>query len=117
MGVKMFCKNCGTELIEGSNICQNCGTSVDNVSPSPEDHTQDTHEPAPKFSGKVIAGLVLSLVGIIVAAIPCGIIGLIFSSLGLKELRLPQYKGNGMAIAGMVISIIDVVLGIIYLAM
>ena len=112
----MFCKNCGTELIEGSNTCQNCGTPIENVSSSPEEHTQDTNEPAPKFSGKAIAGFVLSLVGIIVAAIPCGIIGLVFSSLGMKEVQLPQYKGNGMVIAGMVISIIDIVIGIIYLA-
>ena len=111
----MFCKNCGTELVEGNNTCQNCGMPTENVSSSSEEHTQDTNSLVPKFSTKAIVGFVLSLIGIIVAALPCGIIGLVFSSLGMKEVQLPQYKGNGMVIAGMVISIIDIVIGIINL--
>lgn len=68
-----------------------------------------------KVFGKRHCGFVLSLVGIIVAAIPCGIIGVIFSSLALKEVELPQYKGKGFVISGLVVSIIDIVLGIVQL--
>ena len=113
----MFCKNCGTEIIEGSNLCHNCGTQVETDTSSSEITIQAPTETVAKFSSKAIAGFVLSLVGIIVAALPCGIIGLVFFSLGIKETRLPQYKGSGLAIAGLIISIIDILFGIIYLGL
>lgn len=72
---------------------------------------------AAKYSGKSIAGFVLSLVGILVAAIPCGIIGLVFSALGMRDVDALAYRGKGLAISGLVISIIDIVVGIFYLAL
>ena len=57
--------------------------------------------------GMSIASMVLGLVGLIVAAIPCGILAIIFSVLGRKK------GGKGFAIAGLVLGIIDVVFGML----
>ena len=56
-----------------------------------------------------IAAMVLGLVGLIFAAIPCGILGVIFGVKGsMKEGK------NGMATAGLVLGIIDLVVGVLY---
>lgn len=124
----MFCKNCGAKLEDNSKFCASCGsevaveaqtevnTSIEEqatVTPSNDDAPKSIENPTPKkFSGKGIAGFVLSLVGMIIFGIPCGILGIIFSSIALKEVKTKNLKGKGLAIAGLVISIIDVVLTI-----
>lgn len=110
----MTCKKCGTQLEENSTVCTNCGVEISEAENQCTESEEKNDSPA-KYSAKGIAGFVLSLVGIIVAAIPCGIIGVIFSSLALKEVELPQYKGKGFVISGLVVSIIDIVLGIVQL--
>jgi hypothetical protein len=66
------------------------------------------HRPAQKTNGMAITGFVCSLLGI-----PCcftglfGVLGLIFSLIGLSQIKHnPQYTGKGMAIAGVIISIV-----------
>lgn len=61
-------------------------------------------------SGFAIAGFVLSLLGLLVAAIPCGVLAIVFGTLGLKSDR------SGLAIAALIIGAIDVALGIAYIA-
>ena len=59
-----------------------------------------------KFS---VAAFVISLIGIFVGAIICGIIGCTFASIALKDSdKNPELKGRGMAIAALIISIIDI---------
>ena len=53
-------------------------------------------------SGMCIAGFVCSLVLF-------GILGLVFSIIGIKECNEQGYNGKGLAIAGLVISIIKVI--------
>lgn len=110
----MFCTNCGTQLVEGSKVCHNCGMRVEEDTAQTKEYIQ--FDNVTKFSAMAIVGFVLSLVGILVAAIPCGIIGLVFSSLGMRDAQVRRYRGNGLAIAGLVVSIIDIIFGIIYLA-
>ena len=55
--------------------------------------------------GMSIASMVLGLVGIVLFALPCGILAIIFSILGKKK------GGKGFATAGLVLGIIDVVFG------
>ncbi len=113
----MICKNCGTILEENSNTCPICGTQITEDNNHKEKQFEKVEEPtAKKYSGKAIAGFVLSLIGIIVFAVPCGILGLVFSALAMKEVESSQY-GKAFVISGLVISIIDIVLGIIYLAL
>lgn len=64
--------------------------------------------PTEEKKGFSIASLVLGLGGLLLFAIPCGILAIIFSILGRKK------GGKGMATAGLVLGIIDVVFGVIY---
>ena len=57
--------------------------------------------------GMSIASMVLGIVGLIVFALPCGILAIIFSILGKKK------GGKGFATAGLVLGIIDAVFGLI----
>ena len=111
----MFCKNCGTELIDEAKECQNCGTAVEEIktNTASENNTPDAITQKKNFCGKAIAGFVLSLVGVLVLALPCGIIGLVFSALGMSDVKRKSLRGNGLAIAGLVISIVDIVFGIV----
>ena len=116
----MYCEKCGA-VLDNNNACpNNCFTqqiTIEDINKILSEHDACVKESSKKskFSGKCIVGFVLSLIGIIVAAIPCGIIGVIFASLGLKEVDMEDCKGKGLAISGMIISIIDIVVGAIYI--
>lgn len=45
-----------------------------------------------KYSGKAIAGFVLGLVGLIVSALICGTLGIIFSALGMVETQKKEKR-------------------------
>lgn len=62
-------------------------------------------------SGLSIASFVLSIIGLIVAALICGILAIIFGGIGLA-----RGGRKGLAIAGLIIGIIDVIMGILILA-
>lgn len=66
----------------------------------------------PKTNGKSIAALVLGICSIVVPYLGfiIGIIGIVFASLSLKEIKRRGEQGKGMAIAGMVCSIIGTAL-------
>lgn len=59
-------------------------------------------------SGMAIAGFVLSFF--------CGLLGLIFSIMGLNEVKRSngQLGGGGLATAGIVISIVNIVIGLLW---
>ena len=113
----MFCRICGYELPDNAQFCSRCGTPV----AAPEEYTAapvNTPVAPTKTSGKAITGFVMSLVGIffttsigydfigLAATIACGVIGLIFSIMGKKEIKSKGLKGKGLATAGLIISII-----------
>ena len=115
----MFCQKCGTQLGE-NNVCPNCGTRVSgSVYSKPLQDRTYTNPNAGRFSGKSIAGFVLALVGLLLLPIPCGILGMIFSGLGMKETdtyySYDAFRGRGLAIAGLVISSVDLGYGLISL--
>ena len=60
-------------------------------------------EPANSGKGLATASMVLGIVGLIVAALPCGILAIIFSVVSKKKMK------SGMATAGLVLGIIDLV--------
>lgn len=108
----MYCKNCGTELDE-NNVCPNCPVQEEENNQILLDSNAGGIKPEQKkYSGNCIAGFVLSLVGFIVFAIPCGVLGLVFSCLGMKEADANSRKGKGLAISGLVVSILDIVFGL-----
>ena len=61
--------------------------------------------------GMSIASMVLGIVGLLVFALPCGILAIIFSILGKKK------GGKGFATAGLVLGIIDVIFGILMIVL
>lgn len=76
-------------------------------------------ENAPKkVQGLGLAGFITSLAGLLILAVPCGLVGTILSGIGLsKILKEPdKYSGKGFAIAGLAVGIVDIVLGIIIIA-
>ena len=112
----MFCKHCGKAIDRDTIYCPYCGKLLDTPDSSDPSSLSNVSEPTVrKYSGKAIAGFVVSLVGILAAAIPCGIVGLVLSLKGLKETDFLNFrefrKGRGLAVWGIVISIIDLVVG------
>lgn len=65
----------------------------------------ENNTPVQESKGFSIASMVLGLVGLVVFALPCGILAIIFSILGRKK------GGKGFATAGLVLGILDAVFG------
>ena len=127
----MFCPNCGSNNTDEAKFCTGCGAPLNankpenevknnNVANNPTSILQPETQPEvvvqKKFSGKAIASFVVSLVGIFIAAIVCGIIGLVLSRVATQDINTKgNLKGKGLAVAGMVISIIDIAAWVVYL--
>ena len=104
----MFCPKCGKEIADDSKHCSACGALVGESSAPAETKK--------KMSGFAITGFVVSLVGLVIFGLVCGIIGAVFSLVALKLISKDEtLKGNGLAIAGLVISIVDIVVMIVYM--
>lgn len=110
----MFCKFCGKPNDDGAKFCSSCGNDLEaDVAQNPIPEAETPVEPQivatpKKTSGAAITSFVLSLVGILVAAIICGTLGIIFASKAFKEIKEKGLGGKGLAVAGLVISICDI---------
>ena len=132
----MFCTKCGAPVADGAKFCEKCGAPIATAETETETETAnawgestsnawgaETNETvfsaqtsvpvAPRYSGKGIAGFVLSLVTIVAScisvwiALVTGIVGLVLSAMGLKEIKNnANVTGKGMALAGLIISIV-----------
>lgn len=71
----------------------------------------------PKTEGFGIAGFLTSLIGIVVAAIPLGIVSVIFGAISLGRIsRQPErYKGKGFGITAIILGIIEIIIGLLIL--
>ena len=56
-----------------------------------------------------LASFICSLVGLLVAGIPCGIAAVILGALGLKKFNPETEKNKWMAIFGIVLGVIDAI--------
>lgn len=63
-----------------------------------------------KISGPALASFICSLVGLIIAGIPCGIAAVVTGILGIAKFKPETQKCRWMAIFGLILGIIDVVL-------
>lgn len=61
-----------------------------------------------------ISSLVFSLVGLLVAGLPCGIAAIVTGIMGLVKFKPEEEKGKGMAIAGIIVGAIDIITVIFY---
>jgi hypothetical protein len=64
----------------------------------------------PDANGDAIAGFILGVLGHLpLVGLVCCILGLVFSSRGIKKAALLENRGHGLAVAGMVLSMVFLV--------
>lgn len=128
------CNFCGNTVSGDAKFCPACGATI---APSPKQMEQQTQvvqqKGATQYStpinnqvvnnnggtgktaGTSIAALVCACVGLIVAPLIMGILGVSLGATGLNHIKtFPNDKGKGLAIAGIVIGIIDIIWYFIY---
>lgn len=83
------------------------------------DENQENVQPneQKKFNICALLSFILSLVGLIVAALPCGIASVILGIVGLVTFKPETQKGRWMAIAGLCIGLVDVAAALLYAGM
>ena len=113
----MFCRNCGKEINDTTIFCPYCGTQVANDTEPVKVNLGFDNPTQKKLSMKALVGFIVAMAGIFIAAIPCGIVGLVFSCKGMKETENSNLRGRGFAIAGLVVSILDIIFGVISVIM
>jgi len=76
-----------------------------------------TAESGARMDGFAVAGFVLSLVGVFIAAYILGTLGIIFSAIGLVRINKSDgtKRGRGLAIAGLILGILGIVITTILL--
>lgn len=104
-----YCTECGAPNDDQSKYCDRCGKDLDEMQKKAEVLRMVPKRESDKYSGLAIAALIVSLVGLIVFAIICGPISIIFSIVAIVEIKQKKRKGFGMAVAGLVIGVIDIV--------
>ena len=104
-----FCSKCGQEVNEEAVICIHCGCSVETATPEAT--------PQKKLNVFALVGFIVSLASLLIdfGGI-VGLVGLIFSSIALRQLKTDGKKGKGFAITGLVVGIISIIYGIYSLA-
>lgn len=112
----MFCQKCGKLIDEKDNYCKHCGNRVLKEKEEKIILAEDQIEKK-KYSGHAIAGFVLSILGMSTFGIVCAILGVVFSSLGIRETLDGENRGKGLSIAGLVISIVAVLYNIAMLVL
>lgn len=101
--MKMFCRNCGKEIDDNSAVCMYCGTPTGLATPQQPVQHQQHQQPAAQSNTMALVGFILSFF--------MSLLGLIFSIIGYKNSKLPEYEGpnnyRGLALAGIIISSIS----------
>ena len=74
-------------------------------------------EPKPKVIPLSIYGLLFSLLGLVIFAVPCGLVAIILSIIAIANCysKPEKWKGSTIAFIGLFIGALDVLLGIIYI--
>lgn len=105
------CLTCGSTL-DDNGVCPNC-TNYYGVYNASNVNYQAPKNEAIKYSGLSIEGFIVSLAGLLIFAVPCGVVSVILFALGLKEVNDKKLKGNGFAISGLVVGIVDILFGLL----
>ncbi len=93
------------------------------VSPGPSYPSQQVMAPQRQTNnGMAITGMILGIISLVLLCcwygIPFNILGLVFSIIGLSQIKKnPNQQGKGMALAGLICSIISIVAGMAMLAL
>lgn len=97
----MYCRHCGTELLDGQNFCANCGTQVS--CPKPENKK-------PANAGLNVGMLVWSILGIALCGSPFSIPALVMTI--LASVSAPEEASKKISIARK-FNIVSIVYGIV----
>ena len=111
----MFCPNCGAQNADNVAFCASCGANMTAQQAPVQQpvYQQPVYQQQPASvpgKGLGIAGMVLGIISLVLfcvtyISIPCAIVGIILSGVGLKKAKDVGMK-NGMAVAGLVCSAI-----------
>ena len=94
----------GMKMEENNNPIQETGVKK-------EEYTAQTTQSGGqrKQNAMALTSFILSLVGLIIAGLPCGIVAIVTGIIGLVKFDVTKEKGKGFAIAGLVVGVIDVI--------
>ena len=97
---------------EDNNPIKEMGTKTmePNVGQSSGGQTSQANSVAKKVNGSALASFIFSLVGLVIAGLPCGIVAIITGILGLVKFNKETEKFKWMAIVGIIVGVADVVL-------
>ena len=123
----MFCSKCGQQNDDNATTCVKCGATlkqkaqniateqeqpkVTPVQPAEVKQTQTNQasqpaQPTNKTSSSAIGSLITGIIGLFIAGIILGCVGISLALNAFREIKTKQVKGKGMAIAGLIVSII-----------
>lgn len=74
-----------------------------------ENQTMQTPNMPKKNNVPALISFILSLVGLVIAGLPCGIAAVITGIIGMVKFNPETEKGKGFAIAGLIVGILDVI--------
>ena len=111
--MEKICKSCNKTINDGDNFCQECGAKVENESVQNNTITNpqynQTNTTAGKTNPSAIAGFIFSLLGLLIAGIPMGILAICMGITAQKHITtFKNEKGKGLAIAAIVIGTLDI---------
>jgi len=108
----MYCRNCGRPLTSYTKFCAYCGTPVDGCITQ---NRNDMEKKAEGSSGSDVAALVCGILGLVFCwtVIPGIVLGIIALILGMGILKKNPGPDNGKAIAGIVLGLTGLVLSVL----
>ena len=110
----MFCRFCGHEVHPSYNVCPSCGHALNDVNKKQDNKSSNfskSNSTPVRSSRMAIAGFVLGLISYFSYGF-LGILGLIFSIIGMNQTKDRKYSKRGFAIAGVVLSSISLAIWI-----
>ena len=101
----MYCAECGTQIVEGSNFCQKCGAAITQLEAQPQSGQLVIKTRTDSFS---VLAIILGILGFFFGPLSIGAI--VFGALGISKTgRDSNARGRGIAIVGLVLGIVIVV--------
>lgn len=124
--MNQHCPACGTKIEGDSKFCTTCGYSLENQSNAQVNNNSNvnsnhdinnnftTYEGvkanASSQNGMAIAGLVTSIVSLVLCCGSISLISLILSIIGMNKAKDLNGSGKGLALAGLIVSIVGMLI-------
>jgi hypothetical protein len=124
--MNQYCPACGTKIEGDSKLCTTCGYSLDNQANTQVNNNSNvntnhdinnnftTYEgakaAASKQNGLAIAGLVTSIVSLVLCCGSISLISLILSIVGMNKAKELDGAGKNLGLAGLIVSIVGMVI-------